>query len=131
MRLIGVLIVLVLAIACEEQSQTTKSDLIEGKWKVTHIDGEPIKTHEGLFFAPNKQYFEIDSQGKPVPRLMEKVWKLEEDTLKLVDFNWEPEFIDKKGTFYYLLEELSSDRMTLILIKRKESKKISYKKLNK
>lgn len=121
--------ILVLTFACEEQSQTTKSDLLEGKWKVTHIDDEPIDAHEGLFFAPNKQYFEIDSQGKPIPRLMEKVWQAKGDTLKMIDFNWEPEFIDKKGTSYYLLEELTEDRMTLILTQKKEPKKITYKKI--
>ena len=131
MRILGFLVVLVLFFACEgeQKSQRTKSDLIEGKWWVTHINEEPIESREGLYFAPNKQYFEIDSQGKSIPRHMEKVWQIKGDTLKMVDFNWEPKFIEKKGTFYYLLEELTSAKMTLILIKNEESKKINYNKI--
>lgn len=121
--------IIILTFACEEQSQTTKSDLLEGKWKVTHINDEPIDTHEGLFFAPNKQCFDIDSQGKPIPRLMEKVWQIKEDTLKMIDFNFEPAFIYTKGTSYYLLDELNNDKMTLILIQRKKTNKINYKKV--
>lgn len=133
MRILGFLVVLVLFFACEgeQKSQLTKSDLLEGKWRVTHINEEPVDSREGLYFAPNKQYFEFDSQGKPIPRLMEKVWQVKGDTLKLVDFNYEPMYIDKKGTFYYLFDELSEDKMTLILTNKKEPKKITYKKIKK
>lgn len=128
MRIVVVLMLAISISACNEELEITRNDMLEGKWQITHKNGERVTTKEGLFFAPNKQYFEIDSQGKPIPRLMEKIWKLEGDTLQLIDFNWEPEFIDKKGTFYYFVEELTSDKMTLTLTRTKESKTVSYKK---
>lgn len=90
-------------------------EIILGKWTISSINDEEIQTHEGLRFAPNKQYFNIDSQGKIIPSLMEKIWEIKKDTLRLVDFNFEPQFIRTKGTQLYLINELTNNKLDLYL----------------
>ena len=94
--------------ACES-NKANPEDLLVGKWQLNLINGESIETNEGLQFAPNKQFFRIDSQGKPIPKLMEKIWSINHDTLTLIDYNWEPEFIDKKGTKLFLINSLNEE----------------------
>ena len=112
---------------CEESTKTNdKKSLLEGKWEITAVDGKKIKTKEGIQFAPNRQYFSIDSQGKSVPRLIEKIWDIKGDTLTMIDYNWEPEFIEKKGTFIYKIDSLSEKTLRLRLINKEEEQTITY-----
>ena len=108
------LFISVLLVFCQCENEEEKvDDLLLGKWMIHSIDKDPVETRIGYEFAPNKQYFTIDSQGKPIPKLMERVWSIDEDTLKMVDFNWEPDFIDKKGTLHFLILEIDSEKMEL------------------
>lgn len=97
---------------CENEEEKV-DDLLLGKWMVKSIDKELVERRTGYEFAPNKQYFTIDSQGKPIPKLMERIWSINEDTLKMVDFNWEPEFIDKKGTLHFLILDIDDEKLKL------------------
>ena len=124
---LNVLIVLLfISSGCE--TAPSKEELLHGTWQITHLDGKEVETKEGLQFAPNKQYFLVDSQGKSVPRLIEKTWQIKADSLILVDHNWEPDFIEKHGTLVYLIEELKDDYLRLKLVNQLAPTTIEYKK---
>jgi hypothetical protein len=116
---------LLIVISCD-RTTTNPEDLIVGKWQLVSIDAIPVKTNEGLQFAPNRQYFRMDSQGKPIFKLMEKIWSIDGDTLTLIDYNWEPDFIDKKGTQIFLLNSISDEELDITIINKKE-KRFIYK----
>lgn len=99
--------------ACETNKNASAAELIEGRWKISTIDDKQQSGVEGYQFAPNKQYFRIDSQGRIVPKLMERIWEIRQDTLKLVDYNYEPDFIAKKGTFIYHIQKLTAEELIL------------------
>lgn len=120
--------VLFFTVSCES-AKKDPVELIIGKWQLISVDDVTVETHEGLQFAPNKQYFRMDSQGKPIFKLMEKVWSIDGDTLTLVDYNWEPDFIEKKGTQIYLMNKLSEDELDITIINKKE-KRFLYKAIH-
>ena len=99
--------------SCETTNTSDSETLLEGRWKIITIDDKGQAGVEGYQFAPNKQYFRIDSQGRIVPKLMERIWEINQDTLKLVDYNYEPDFIEKKGTFIYHIQKLTAEELIL------------------
>ena len=125
-----VVAVFIISFSCNEKSSDRSTDeIIIGQWEVIEMNDEKIETKAGLQFAPNKQFFDVDSQGKIIPRLMEKIWTINSDTLKLVDFNWEPDFIEKKGTKVYLIKELNDEILHLELLNKQPLQTIVFKRL--
>jgi hypothetical protein len=55
---------------------------------------------------------------------MEKIWSIKGDTLTFVDYNWEPEFIDKKGTKKFLINKLTEEELDITLMKGDEHRYI-------
>ena len=107
------LLLMFLLTACETTNTVDSETLLEGRWKIITIDDKKQQGVEGYQFAPNKQYFRIDSQGRIVPKLLERIWQINQDTLKLVDYNYEPDFIAKKGTFIYHIQKLTAEELIL------------------
>lgn len=128
MRIISFIIIAFLISSCNEKKSSSKEELVEGQWKIIEIDGEEVNVLEGIHFAPNRQYFKVDSQGKMVPRLIEKIWSVDGDTLKMVDYNWEPEFIEENGTSIFIIQELTNEVMILEDVKNFKGQVIKYKK---
>lgn len=114
--------------ACNSSNTLSKDETLVGTWTLSAIDGEEVETKEGLQFSPNKQYFLVDSQGRSVPRLIEKIWQINADTLALIDYNWEPDFIEKNGTFVYHIEAIKEDYLRLRLMNKKEETVTEYKR---
>jgi len=116
--------------SCNSEEKNNSEEIILGKWTISRINDEEINTHEGFRFAPNKQYFIIDSQGKIIPSMMEKVWSIHKDTLTLVDFNYEPQFIRTRGTQSFFIHEINDEILDISLEKKNETKRIILKKKN-
>ena len=120
-------LVLALVFSACSTEELSKEELLEGHWRIVEIDDNNVDTKEGVHFSPNNQYFSVDSQGKMIPRLIEKIWSINGDTLMMIDYNWEPKFIQEKGTFIYLIEELTSDKMILQQLNQFEQR-VVYRK---
>ncbi len=113
--------------SCNSEDSKTYEELLEGRWKIIQHNEEEVITKEGIIFAPNHQYFNVDSQGKAIPRLIEKMWKINSDTLIMIDYNWEPEFVEKNGTQEFLIELLDENKLHLKALRVKEE--IIYEKI--
>jgi hypothetical protein len=95
--------------------------LEEGKWVVESIEYPMERIRQGIKFSDDKQVFYIDSQGKVIPTYNEIVYELNDDTLKIVDFKFEPRFLHKKGTLISVIESADKERITLKVIHPKEN----------
>jgi prolyl oligopeptidase PreP (S9A serine peptidase family) len=110
------IILVVLIVSSCQSGDSQPEDIIVNKWRLITKDGEKVETNEGLQFAPNKQYFRMDSQGKAIPKLMEKIWTINNDTLIFVDYNYEQKFIHTKGTTKFLINSLTKDVLEITTI---------------
>lgn len=119
MKTVSLIIVLFFSVVACENKTASKGDLLIGNWHYVQLDKDKVSTLEGFNFSSNKQYFLIDSQGKMVPRLMEKLWSLDNDTLTLVDYNYVPEVIEKEGTNKFVIQKLSQDSLVLKSLSKK------------
>ena len=113
MKILSLIFVLFFCVVACKNETTSKGDLLIGNWHYVQLDKDIVSTLEGFNFSSNKQYFIIDSQGRMVPRLMEKIWSLDNDTLTLVDYNYVPEAIEKEGTSKFVIQKLSQDSLVL------------------
>lgn len=111
--------------ACQQNSPDPE-DVIVNKWRLISLNGENVQTNEGLQFAPNKQFFVMDSQGKAIPKLMEKIWAIQDDTLVFIDYNYEPKLIPTKGTSKFIINSLTHEKLDITLID-KENHHYIYK----
>lgn len=105
-------------VSCSDEEANTKKDekidyLTSGKWRVVEFDGEKNRFKLGVVFSKDKQFFNLDSQGRIVPTQHEQIFDLNIDTLQIVDFKYEPRFIEKKGTLVFKVEELEESNMIL------------------
>lgn len=117
-----------LIFGCTDSSDANPEDVLPGTWHVAKVNGNKVDLKEGITFSPNKQFFYIDSQGKSIPKLMEKIWNVSQDTLRLIDYNWEQKFLYEKGTKIFVIEALSSNELKLKMIHPHEDQKITYEK---
>jgi hypothetical protein len=124
----SIIMLIVILISCTDNKTINSEELLIGTWTLMEVNGEDHKTKEGLQFSPNKQYFLIDSQGKAVPRFIEKIWSIKNDSLILIDYNWEPEFIEKKGTHIYQITEISENTLELHLLNKEKKTIFVYTK---
>lgn len=102
--------------SAEETSskEETKIDLlVDGKWQVSEFEGEKNRLGIGVVFSSDKQFFNIDSQGRIIPTHHKKIYDLKNDTLQVVDFKYEKKFIEEKGTLVFLVEELNETSLRL------------------
>lgn len=125
-RIVWIVFSLLLLAACKEDKLVNVHPI--GSWKVVEKNGKAVTVSDGYQFAEDFQYFALDSQARPIVRFHPKYWELKNDTLILVDMNFEERFRAKKGTtrFYVLrleadvmeLESLDSDKPEVILFER-------------
>jgi hypothetical protein len=106
-----------LASCSNNESGAQKNDRVDnltnGKWMVSEFDGEKNKFSQGIVFSKDKQFFLLDSQGRIVPKNREIIFELKSDTLRVVDYNYEPQFILKKGTKVFIVKELDEKELFL------------------
>lgn len=101
----------------EEEQSSTREDILEnGKWVVESITVPMERIKEGIKFSKDKQVFYIDSQGRVIPTYNEIVYELKGDTLRIVDFKYEPRFLHEKGTLVTLIKEMKEDYIELEVI---------------
>ncbi len=111
---------------CTNDSTVSEKDEMEvlleqDKWVIESIEFPMERIRQGIKFSDDKQVFYIDSQGKVIPTYNEIVYELNEDTLKIVDFKFEPRFLFDKGTLISLIESANTERITLKVIHPKEN----------
>ncbi len=126
MRYTFSLILMLTLLSCTNESRVSDKDemevlLEEDKWVVESIEFPMERIRQGIKFSDDKQVFYIDSQGKVIPTYNEIVYELNEDTLKIVDFKFEPRFLFEKGTLISLIESANTERITLKVIHPKEN----------
>lgn len=105
-------------VSCSEAETKSKDDemvdyLTSGKWSVVEFDGDKNNFKLGIVFSPDKQVFNLDSQGRVILTQHEKVFNLNNDTLQIVDFKYEPRYIEEKGTLVFKVNELDESNMVL------------------
>lgn len=97
-----------------ESREDLKVDyLTTGKWSLVEFDGDENKFQRGIVFSKDKQFFNLDSQGRIIPKQREKVFELSSDTLKIVDFNFEQKFIHTRGTQLFKVRELNDEKFVI------------------
>ncbi len=87
--------------------------LTSGKWEVVEFDGKEKKFSRGIVFSKDKQFFNLDSQGRIIPTQNKKVFDLSNDTLRIIDYNIEPRFIEQRGTLVFSVKEFDESSMIL------------------
>lgn len=113
-----------LLIGCqnEEEHTSSREDILEnGKWVVESITVPMERIREGIKFSKDKQVFYIDSQGRVIPTYSEIVYELKEDTLRIVDFKYEPRFRYEKGTLVTIVKEMKENYIELEVIHPEEN----------
>ena len=115
-------------IGCSGDSNLSKDTILLGAWRLEKVNEHKPKTKEGIIFSSNKQFFYSDSQGRSIPKLMEKIWAINGDTLQLIDYNWEQKLLYENGTKIFIIEELSSEELKLKMIHPHEDYCLIYKK---
>ena len=99
------------------ESNSNKNEIADyltsGKWKVVEFDGKEKKFSRGIVFSKDKQFFNLDSQGRIIPTQNKIVFDLSNDTLRIIDFNIEPRFLKKRGTLAFSIKEVDESSMIL------------------
>lgn len=105
-------------VSCSNEASTLQDDdriedLTSGKWIVSDFDGKENKFSRGIVFSKDRQFFHLDSQGRVVPRHREIIFELSNDTLQIVDFNYEAKYIQQRGTQVFIVKDLEEDELSL------------------
>lgn len=116
-----ILLTLLISFGCSEivsteSKSSTENLLEEGKWIIESVETPVENMKNGIMFSKDKQVFYIDSQGKVIPTNREIVYELNEDTLRIVDFNFESRFIEEKGTQISLINIIDDSKVELEII---------------
>ncbi|MFA5573830.1 MAG: hypothetical protein WC994_02115 [Brumimicrobium sp.] len=101
---------------CVERNGSTitkKDKLLDGEWMLVSIDEKYPFIRNGLKFSEDNQVFHIDTQGHTVPAHNIEIYKVYGDTLEIIDYKYEPQFIQEKGTHIFLIKELNQDELVL------------------
>jgi hypothetical protein len=99
-----------------------------GTWKLIEEDGKEIPLGPGIQFSPDYQYFNIDSQGRPITKFRPKYWELSNDTLVMMDSNFEPQVLESRGTWRYVVEELNDKELRMRLFNKDKSSVVVYQR---
>lgn len=107
-----------LLFSCSENEADSNGDnpvqyLTDGKWVVSKFDGKENIYSRGVVFSKDNQFFQLDSQGRIVPRHKKVIFELKNDTLKIIDYNYEPAYIEKKGMQVFLVENINEEELVL------------------
>lgn len=108
----------VLFVACSTDESNSNMDnkidlLIGDKWVVSVFEGKKNKLGEGVVFSKDKQLFNIDSQGRIIPTHHKQIFDLNNDTLRIIDYKYEEQFLDEKATLVFEIKELSNKLLRL------------------
>ncbi|MGM0479794.1 MAG: hypothetical protein ACQERC_11275 [Bacteroidota bacterium] len=128
MRLVGLLFILLLLSACGEQINSEEGDtdrqdiLIEDMWMLNATEKSQDLITNGIKFSKNKKIFYFDSQGRVIPTFHDIGYEIEEDTLRIVDFKYEQQFLFEKGTRIFLIESMNDDELILEMVHPEENK---------
>ena len=114
--------------SCSSNQEVTPEETIIGTWFLIKENDKKSDQKEGILFSKTKHFFRVDSQGRTVPRFNDKVWSIQNDSLIVIDYNWEPDFIDKKGTFIYHVDSLTQKTLQLTLLNKKKQTTLLYHK---
>lgn len=111
--------------ACTDTGKSDKATIIEnltqGEWRIENSEEPFSRFDHGLKFSPDKQVFFLDSQGHVIPPHHEHIFTVSGDTLKIVDYKYEPHMIFQHGTDVLLIRELTKERMVLEALHPKEN----------
>lgn len=107
-----------LLLSCSAEETPSNGDkridlLYDGKWVVSEFEGEKNRLGIGVVFSPDKQFFNLDSQGRVVPTHHKIIFDLKSDTLQVVDFKYEQKYIKEKGTLVFIVEKLNENSLKL------------------
>lgn len=132
MRIYLVVFVILFSIVSCEQSRSSDADKVEdllenGKWVVESMDVPLKRVKSGIKFSQDKQVFYIDSQGRIIPTHKKSVYEVKGDTLRIVDFKYEPRFLFEKGTLIALIKHLDNESIELDILHPEENKLILKK----
>lgn len=117
-----------LFLSCSSNQAVTPEETLIGTWFLIKENDKKRNQKEGVLFSKTKHFFRVDSQGRTVPRFNDKVWSIKNDSLIVIDYNWEPDFIDKKGTFIYRVDSLTQKTLQLTLLNKKKQTTLLYHK---
>ncbi|WP_123776113.1 hypothetical protein [Brumimicrobium aurantiacum] len=108
----------------------TEEILETGRWKLIESDKVFKNFQSGLKFSKDNQVFSIDSQGGYVASPHERIYTLSADTLRIIDYRYEPNFLYEKGTNILLIKELTEDKLILESIHPEPNAKLSFEKID-
>jgi hypothetical protein len=127
MKYLSLFLLSLLLFSCGEPKEESIS--IIGSWRIIEKNGKEVKVQDGYQFAEDYQYFAMNTQGRPITRFHPKYWNMSNDTLTLVDMNFEERFRDTKGTTKYLIIRLEKDRLELKLLSNDEKDISVYQRI--
>lgn len=117
------LVFLILSIfySCDFQNlnsntQSIEEFLMDKEWILVSSDEPTKRFQSGIKFSSDKQLFNIDSQGHIIPPQHEQIYSITKDTLVIVDYKYEPQFIYEKGTDILLVEKISENQIQLKIL---------------
>ncbi|HLV41502.1 MAG TPA: hypothetical protein VKY37_04425 [Brumimicrobium sp.] len=118
MRIFMFILVSVFILSCKEQVdssryQSVEENLSDGEWRIVSTDKSFNRFQKGLKFSPDRQVFNIDSQGRAIFSSHERIYSVTDDTLKIVDYKYEDQFLNTKGTDILIIKELTNKKMVL------------------
>ncbi|WP_133122190.1 hypothetical protein [Brumimicrobium salinarum] len=131
MRFHFILLFFVLLISCTNEKSNidnVKEQLMDGSWRLVESEQPFKRFHSGLKFSQDGQVFNVDSQGRIVVPLHERMFYIASDTLKLIDYKYESKFLETNGTELLLIEELNEEELVLNIIYPIGPNKLTFQK---
>lgn len=97
----------------DNSKEKTKELLNQGQWELVSSEKKTTRFQSGLKFSEDKQVFYVDSQGHIIPPHHKNEYSVSGDTLKIVDYRYEPQIIYDQGTDILIIKELNEEKMVL------------------
>lgn len=131
MRILVITLIGLFLGACTGNEKTDKTKIIEnlthGEWRIKDSEEPFLRFDSGLKFSSDKQVFFLDSQGHVIPPHHEHIFTVHGDTLKIVDYKYEPHLIFEEGTDVLLIKELTKEKLVLEALHPKKNVITLYK----
>ncbi len=126
MRLFGLFCFVLLLGACGEVENTKENIsrvdlLVDNMWMLNATENSQDLISYGVKFSKDKKVFYIDSQGRIIPTFHDIGYKIEQDTLRIVDFKYEQKYLFEKGTRIFLIKTLNKEELILKMIHPEEN----------
>lgn len=121
MRSVGLFCIVLLLGACSEGKNTEEKVsrvdlLVDDMWMLNATENSQDLISYGVKFSKDKKVFYIDSQGRITPTFDDIGFKIEQDTLRIIDFKYEQKYLFEKGTRIFLIKTLDEDELVLKMI---------------